>query len=153
MRRHMPDSDELDDEIRGHMALSLKERIERGEHPEAARLAALKEFGNVTLTRDSIRRVWRPRWFDAADAREHRPESVEQEQAVVGQLAGCVRHGVQQQDVLQRHGQHGQKHEGQDQLELQPRQDQLDSATVFHRGTLRRIESRAPENRPMRGKA
>jgi hypothetical protein len=63
-----PDQDELDDEIRGHMAISLKERIERGEDPEAARLAALKEFGNVTLTRDSIRRVWRPRGLDAAEA-------------------------------------------------------------------------------------
>jgi putative ABC transport system permease protein len=63
-----PHVDDLDDEIRGHMALSIKERIERGEDPEAARLAALKEFGNVTLTRDSIRRVWQPRWFDAAEA-------------------------------------------------------------------------------------
>src|ERR1044072_1543374 len=59
-----PNVDELDDEIRGHMALSIKERIERGEDPEAARRAALKEFGNVTLTRDSIRRVWRHRWAD-----------------------------------------------------------------------------------------
>src|SRR5258706_6558476 len=63
-----PDLDDLDDEIRGHMALSVKERIERGEDPEAARLAALKEFGNVTLTRDSMRGVWRHRWFDAAEA-------------------------------------------------------------------------------------
>jgi putative ABC transport system permease protein len=63
-----PHVDDLDDEIRGHLALSIKERIERGEDPEAARLAALKEFGNVTLTRDSIQRVWRPRWFDAAEA-------------------------------------------------------------------------------------
>jgi putative ABC transport system permease protein len=62
-----PDND-LDDEIRGHLALSIKERIDRGEDPTSARLAALKEFGNVTLTRDSIRRVWRPRWFDAAEA-------------------------------------------------------------------------------------
>ena len=62
-----PDDDDLDDEIRGHLALSVKERIERGEDPEAARLAALREFGNVTLTRDSMRRVWRRRWFDAAD--------------------------------------------------------------------------------------
>src|ERR1700716_4067105 len=50
------------------MALSVKDRIERGEDPEAARLAALKEFGNVTLTRDSMRGVWRHRWFDAAEA-------------------------------------------------------------------------------------
>ena len=47
-----PDKDDLDDEIRGHLAISIKERIERGEDPASARLAALKEFGNVTLTRD-----------------------------------------------------------------------------------------------------
>ena len=40
-----PDERDLDDEIRGHLALSVKERIERGEDPEAARLAALREFG------------------------------------------------------------------------------------------------------------
>src|SRR3954464_10078324 len=66
-----PDQDELDDEIRGHMAISIKERIERGEDPEAARLAALKEFGNVTLTRDSMRAVWRPRWIENAEALGH----------------------------------------------------------------------------------
>ncbi len=60
--------DEFDDEIRGHMALSIKERIERGEDPESARLAALKEFGNVTLTRDSMRSVWRWRWLDSVEA-------------------------------------------------------------------------------------
>src|SRR6266576_781518 len=63
-----PDDNDLDEEIRGHLALSIKERIERGEDPTSARLAALKEFGNVTLTRDSMRGVWRPRWFDMADA-------------------------------------------------------------------------------------
>src|SRR6476646_2319645 len=63
-----PHHDDLDDEIRGHLALSIKERIERGEDPAAARLAAMKEFGNLTLTRDSMRGVWLPRWFDAAEA-------------------------------------------------------------------------------------
>src|SRR5438067_5398282 len=63
-----PHDDELDEEIRGHLAISIKERIERGEDPTSARLAALKEFGNITLTRDSIRGVWRHRWFDAAEA-------------------------------------------------------------------------------------
>ena len=63
-----PDLNELDEEIRGHMALSIKERVERGEDPEAARLAAQKEFGNVLLTRDSIRRVWRHRLLDQAEA-------------------------------------------------------------------------------------
>jgi putative ABC transport system permease protein len=67
-----PDSiDEFDDEIRGHMAISIKERIEQGEDPESARLAALKEFGNVTLTRDSMRSVWRPRVFESIEALWH----------------------------------------------------------------------------------
>jgi predicted permease len=59
-----PEPVDLDDEIRGHMALSVMERIERGEGPEAARWAALKEFGNVTLTRESMQAVWRPRWLE-----------------------------------------------------------------------------------------
>ena len=60
-----PDQDDLDEEIRGHLALSIRARIERGDDPAAARLAALKEFGNLTLTRDSMWRVWRPHWLDA----------------------------------------------------------------------------------------
>ncbi len=63
-----PGDNDLDEEIRGHLALSIKERIERGEDPAAARLAAQKEFGNLTLTRDSMRSVWRPRGFEAAAA-------------------------------------------------------------------------------------
>jgi len=63
-----PKVDELDEEIRAHLALAIQERIDRGEDPKAARLAAIKEFGNVLLTRESIQRVWRPGWFDAAEA-------------------------------------------------------------------------------------
>ncbi len=63
-----PEDLDLDDEIRGHLALSLKERIERGERPEAARLAALREFGYIPAIRDSMRRVWYSRWFDGAAA-------------------------------------------------------------------------------------
>jgi predicted permease len=63
-----PDDHDLDEEIRGHLALSIKERIERGEDPEAARLAALREFGYVPAIRDSMRRVWYSRWFDAVAA-------------------------------------------------------------------------------------
>src|SRR4029077_8394511 len=46
----------------------LRDRSGRGEDPASARLAALKEFGNVTLTRDSMRRVWLPRWYEGAAA-------------------------------------------------------------------------------------
>ncbi len=63
-----PDQRDLDEEIRGHLALSTQERIERGEKPEAARLAALREFGYVAATRESMRRVWHSRWLGAAAA-------------------------------------------------------------------------------------
>jgi putative ABC transport system permease protein len=63
-----PDNDDLDEEIRGHLALSIKERVERGEDPVSARQAALREFGNTTLARESIRAVWRPRWLESAGA-------------------------------------------------------------------------------------
>jgi predicted permease len=63
-----PDDTDLDAEIRGHLALSVKDRLDRGETPEAARLAALREFGYVPAIRDSMRRVWYSRWFDAAAA-------------------------------------------------------------------------------------
>ncbi|HUR19638.1 MAG TPA: ABC transporter permease, partial [Vicinamibacterales bacterium] len=63
-----PDERELDEEIRGHIALSVKERIEGGEDPEAARRAAWREFGYVPAVRDSMHRVWYSRWFDAVMA-------------------------------------------------------------------------------------
>src|SRR5262245_1100698 len=63
-----PDDREIDDEIRGHLAISVKERIERGEDPEAAGLAGLREFGYIPAARESMRRVWYSRWFDAVQA-------------------------------------------------------------------------------------
>lgn len=59
-----PDERELDDEIRGHLEIAIKERVARGEDPGAARLAALREFGYVPRLRDEMRRVWYSRWFD-----------------------------------------------------------------------------------------
>src|SRR5207244_4387169 len=63
-----PDERDLDEEIRGHLALSIKERIDRGEDPGAARRAAQQDFGYVPAVRDSMRRVWYSRWFDNAAA-------------------------------------------------------------------------------------
>nr|MDQ3070432.1 ABC transporter permease [Acidobacteriota bacterium] len=63
-----PGERELDDEIRGHIALSIQERIERGEDPRAARAAAHAEFGYVPAIRDAMRGVWYGRWFDAVMA-------------------------------------------------------------------------------------
>jgi putative ABC transport system permease protein len=63
-----PHEHDLDEEIRGHLALEIKERVERGESPDVARLAALRELGYVPAVVDSMRRVWYSRWFDAAAA-------------------------------------------------------------------------------------
>ena len=63
-----PDEHDLDEEIRCHLEISVKERIARGEDPEAARLAALREFGYVPRAREEMRRVWYSRWYDAAEA-------------------------------------------------------------------------------------
>jgi putative ABC transport system permease protein len=60
-----PDERDLDDEIRGHLAIAIKERIDRGEDPAAARLAALAELGYVGGIRESMRRVWYSRAFDS----------------------------------------------------------------------------------------
>jgi predicted permease len=63
-----PDDDDFNEELRSHLALCIKERIERGEDPDAARRAALKELGYIPTIRDSMHRVWYTRWFDAAAA-------------------------------------------------------------------------------------
>jgi putative ABC transport system permease protein len=63
-----PDEGELDEEIRGHFAIDIKERIARGEAPARARRAALLEFGYAPAVRDEMRRVWYSRWHDAAEA-------------------------------------------------------------------------------------
>ncbi len=66
-----PDERDLDDEIRGHLALSIRERIARGEDPEAARLAALRELGYIPQVRESMQAVWQPRWLATAGALWH----------------------------------------------------------------------------------
>lgn len=63
-----PDERDLDEEIRGHLAISIQERVDRGEDPASARRAALAEFGYVPAVRDDMRRVWYGRWFDAVAA-------------------------------------------------------------------------------------
>ena len=63
-----PDEGELDEEIRGHLAINIKQRIDRGESPASARRAALMEFGYVPAVRDEMRRVWYSRWYDQAEA-------------------------------------------------------------------------------------
>ena len=63
-----PDDRELDDEIRGHLALEIQQRIDRGESPQQARANALRQFGYLPQMRDEMRRVWYGRWYDMAEA-------------------------------------------------------------------------------------
>src|SRR5262245_23727932 len=63
-----PDDHDIDDELRTHLEISTKDRIARGEDPEAARLAAMRELGYVPAVRESVHRVWYSRWFDAVAA-------------------------------------------------------------------------------------
>ncbi|HEY3380992.1 MAG TPA: ABC transporter permease [Vicinamibacterales bacterium] len=56
--------DELDEEMRTHLQMATRERIERGESPEKAAAAARREFGNVDLVREVTRDMWGWRWLD-----------------------------------------------------------------------------------------
>jgi predicted permease len=63
-RRRLDDED-FQEEIRAHLAIAEDERMADGADRQTAHYAALKEFGNVTLTTEAARRVWTPRWLEA----------------------------------------------------------------------------------------
>jgi len=65
LKRRRVDADDLDDEIRAHLAIATDERVADGADRKSAQLASRKEFGNVTLTTEAARRVWTPWWVDA----------------------------------------------------------------------------------------
>lgn len=48
----------LRDELESHLRMAIEERIERGESPEAARAAAMREMGNAPLIEDVTREKW-----------------------------------------------------------------------------------------------
>jgi macrolide transport system ATP-binding/permease protein len=55
---------ELQDEIRSHLAMAVRERVERGESPEEARHAARREFGNEGLVKETTREMWGWGWLE-----------------------------------------------------------------------------------------
>ena len=59
------DEDDFKEEIRAHLAIATQEKIADGADQKDARFAALKEFGNVTLTTEAARSIWTPRWLGA----------------------------------------------------------------------------------------
>jgi predicted permease len=64
-RRLDLDDDDFQDEIRAHLAIAEEERVAGGADRDTAHYAALKDFGNVTLTTEAARRVWTPGWLEA----------------------------------------------------------------------------------------
>ncbi|HKP11016.1 MAG TPA: ABC transporter permease [Blastocatellia bacterium] len=50
--------EELDEEIRAHLEMATRDRMERGQSAEQARNAALREFGNVSLIKEVTRDMW-----------------------------------------------------------------------------------------------
>jgi predicted permease len=64
-RRFDLDEDDFQEEIRAHLAIAADEKTAGGADRQAARDAALREFGNVTLTTEAARRVWTPSWLEA----------------------------------------------------------------------------------------
>ena len=49
---------QLDEELQSHLRMAIRDRIERGEDPRQAEMAARREFGNVGLIEDTTRDHW-----------------------------------------------------------------------------------------------
>ena len=56
--------EELNEEIRVHIAMAAREREERGEAEGDARAAARREFGNVGLVAEATREMWGWAWLE-----------------------------------------------------------------------------------------
>ncbi len=63
-RFRRPADAEIREEIRGHLRMAIQERIDRGEPPEEARRAAMRELGNAALVAEDTRAVWIPAALD-----------------------------------------------------------------------------------------
>ncbi len=64
-RRRRQREQELDEEIRSHLAMAIRERIEQGEDPAEAEANARREFGNATLVKEVTREMWGWSWLES----------------------------------------------------------------------------------------
>jgi len=64
LRRRRRREEELEEEIRSHLEMAVRERMERGETSEQATESARREFGNVGLINESTRDAWGFRWVE-----------------------------------------------------------------------------------------
>jgi putative ABC transport system permease protein len=56
--RRRTQEEDLDDEILAHLAIEVKQRMERGETPEEAERAARRDFGNIAMVKEVTRTMW-----------------------------------------------------------------------------------------------
>jgi predicted permease len=56
--------EDLEQEIQDHLRRAERDRIDRGQDPEQARFAVRREFGNVDMVKESVRRAWGHVWLD-----------------------------------------------------------------------------------------
>ncbi len=56
---------ELKAELDAHLAMAVADRVSRGQSPEEARQAALREMGNLPLIEDTTRAMWGWSWLDS----------------------------------------------------------------------------------------
>jgi putative ABC transport system permease protein len=63
-RRSRTAVEHLDDDIQEHIRRETEENIARGMAPDEAAAAARRAFGNVELTREAVRAIWIPLWWD-----------------------------------------------------------------------------------------
>src|SRR5215210_2821138 len=56
--------EELDEEIRSHLRMAVRDRVDRGETPEQAEAGVRREFGNVGLIKEVTREAWGFVWLD-----------------------------------------------------------------------------------------
>ena len=54
---------ELEEELRAHLRMAVRDRVERGEAPERAEAEARREFGNEALIREVTRGMWGGVWL------------------------------------------------------------------------------------------
>ena len=64
MTRRKRMMEDLDQDIREHIALETQDNIERGMSPEDARYAAVRKFGNVMRVKEETREVWSFVWLE-----------------------------------------------------------------------------------------
>jgi putative ABC transport system permease protein len=65
MKETPEENDPIQDELRFHLETEQEELEDSGLSPDAARFAARRELGNVTLVTENVRDVWARRHFDA----------------------------------------------------------------------------------------